>query len=432
MFSMKVLCALTTVAACLLGGHPASAAPVAAASQSEYLQTAAASTRHISFTRWQGRDLSKGTMSGATRAPSGVVISRPTARVTYRDPYGSSGRLTYDRGVWVSPWTTPGFSVGQLVASWQASTPSGTFIQIAVRGRTGSGSVGSWDSLGLWAGHDIGFHRRSLGAQKDDIASVNIDTWQVHSRVRVPRWQLKASLYRLVGSGKTPYLKRIGTVASRLPHTFVASTPGVARGIDLQVPRYSQEIHKGEYPRYDGGGEAWCSPTSTSMLLAYWNAGPTPREYAWVSDSYAQPWVDHAARYTYAWGYDGTGDWPFNTAYAGTFGVDSFVTRLRSLREAEVFIKAGLPLAASIAFGPGELDGSPLTSTGGHLLVIRGFTSTGNVIVNDPAAATAAGVRRVYDRRQFEAAWLPKTGGTVYVVRGLDTPLPNPYQHSNW
>ena len=40
--------------------------------------------------------------------------------------------------------------------------------------------------------------------------------------------------------------------------------------VDLGVPQYSQEIHHGDFPQYDNGGEAWCSPTSTSMVVAYW------------------------------------------------------------------------------------------------------------------------------------------------------------------
>jgi hypothetical protein len=57
-------------------------------------------------------------------------------------------------------------------------------------------------------------------------------------------------------------------------------------------------------------------------------------------------------------------------------------------------------------------------------MVIRGFTAAGDVIVNDPAAARPRGVRRTYDRGQFENAWIPATGGVVYVMRPEGTPLP--------
>ena len=223
-------------------------------------------------------------------------------------------------------------------------------------------------------------------------------------------------------------------MVSRLPDasSVPRSTPGAARGVSLRVPHLSQMVHQGEYPQWDNGGEAWCSPTSTSMVLRYWHRGPTARQLAWVNDAYAHPAVDYAARSTYDYRYEGTGNWPFSAAYAARFHLDAFVTRLRSLREAERFISAGIPLVASIAFGPGELTGSPISSSAGHLLVITGFTNRGNVIVNDPAAATASQVRRVYRRGQFENAWIPATGGVVYVIHPTYQRLPPHHGHHNW
>ena len=148
----------------------------------------------------------------------------------------------------------------------------------------------------------------------------------------------------------------------------------------MSVPEYSQEIHAGHYPEFDGGGEAWCSPTSTAMILGFWGRGPTPTDYAYVTAAdpgHADPWVDYAARYTYDYNYNGAGNWPFNVAYAHTFGLEGAVTQLRSLAEAEQYIKAGIPLVASLSFGSGKLDGFPFKSTNGHLLTIVGFTAVG-------------------------------------------------------
>src|SRR3989442_6042529 len=36
--------------------------------------------------------------------------------------------------------------------------------------------------------------------------------------------------------------------------------------------RSSQELHHGEYPQFDNGGEAWCSPTSTAMVVGHWRS----------------------------------------------------------------------------------------------------------------------------------------------------------------
>ncbi|MGA8113443.1 MAG: C39 family peptidase, partial [Actinocatenispora sp.] len=221
-------------------------------------------------------------------------------------------------------------------------------------------------------------------------------------------------------------------MASALPAGLApASAPGVAAGVTLDVPRYSQEIHSGQYPQWDGGVEAWCSPTSTSMLVAYWGTGPTPADYSWVDPGYADPWVDHAARNTFDHSYDGCGNWPFNTAYAGRFGLDAFVTRLRSMAEAEQFIAAGIPLAVSAAFQKGQIPGLDY-STNGHLMVVAGFAADGGLLLNDPASPDDASVRKAVGRPEFEAAWLSSSGGTVYVVHPPATPLPTPPGQPNW
>ena len=50
-------------------------------------------------------------------------------------------------------------------------------------------------------------------------------------------------------------------------------------------------------------------------------------------------------------------------------------------------------------------------------MVIGGFTDTGDVIAYDPASPDNAPVRHVYNREQFEKAWIPASGGIVYVDR---------------
>jgi Peptidase_C39 like family len=99
------------------------------------------------------------------------------------------------------------------------------------------------------------------------------------------------------------------------------------------------------------------------------------------------------------------------------------VTALHDLREAEPFIRDGIPVVASVAWNSDKLDGG-IKSTNGHLMVIGGFTAEGNVIAYDPASDNDGLVRHVYDREQFERAWIPASGGIVYVIRpaGWTTP----------
>ena len=99
---------------------------------------------------------------------------------------------------------------------------------------------------------------------------------------------------------------------------------------------------------------------------------------------------------------------------------------LHNLREAEPFIQAHIPLVASVAWNPNKLEGSDIKSTNGHLLVIEGFTGDGSqVIVNDPATLPGGVVKHYYDRGQFERAWLPASGGIVYVIRPAGYPTPS-------
>jgi hypothetical protein len=202
--------------------------------------------------------------------------------------------------------------------------------------------------------------------------------------------------------------------------------------VDLGVPQYSQELHHDEYPQFDGGGEAWCSPTSTSMVVGYWSQktgghyAPSTAETAWVNPAFPDPWVDFTARAVYDYHYQGAGNWPFNTAYAASRGLVGDVTQLHDLSEAEPFVKAGIPLVASIAFTSNKLSGADIKSTNGHLVVIEGFTGDGSkVIVDDPASPDDASVKHFYDRAEFERAWIPASGGIVYVDRPAGWPTPS-------
>lgn len=385
---------------------------------------AAPPVRGIAYAEWGTQaELEQGTFHGTQVRRERLVLGEPTGSRTH------DGR-SYDTGSWVSPWRTPAFDLTELIASWDASTPGHSWIEVSVRGRTAAGKLSSWDVLGRWAAGDQHLERTSVPGQGDDLADVNVDTWQAESELDA--YRLRVTLLRAPGS-RGPKVDRIGAMASRLPEVadVATSAPGPGSGVRLAVPRYSQMVHRGHYPKWGSGGQAWCSPTSMSMVLGYYDALPPAKAYSWVPDDHVDPWVDHAARMTYDESYQGTGNWPFTTAYAATRTDHAFVTRLRSLREAGLFIEAGIPLVASISFGSGELDGAPISGTNGHLLVIAGFTDSGDVVVNDPAASSRKGVRRTYDRGQFEDAWLPTSGGLVYVVHDEAHPLPEG-SHSNW
>jgi Peptidase_C39 like family len=366
-----------------------------------------------------------------TLAPSGV--HGPFA---YSDPFtnysgdGVDGSGAYEYGTWTSAVKSLSFPFNELVASWNAHTPDGTWIQVEVQPQIDDGHWAKWYILGRWSSSDYAFHRTSVGGQGDADGFVAIDTFFAKDHPAIG-YRLRLTLFRRVESSENPTLSRLSAIASNLTNQKMAfpSSSTMTEERDLGVPMYSQEIHHGEFPQYDNGGEAWCSPTSTSMVVAYWSAvtghdyGPTPAEMSWVP--YADPWVDFTARAVYDYHYNGAGNWPFNAAYAASRGLVADVTQLHDLREAEPFIRNGIPLVASVAWNSNKLDGG-IKSTNGHLSVIEGFTADGSkVIVNDPASDTNGLVKHYYDRGQYERAWIPASGGIVYVIRPAGWPTPS-------
>jgi hypothetical protein len=401
----------------------------------------------ISYHGWTtAADFASGTSNGVTAASVGdgaITLGTTAHRLDYDDPFdATTDTTTYDYGTWTSPvYATPGFAFTELVSSWTADTPSGTWIQVEMHGTTTAGTTTKDYVMGRWtsqmpseASGDI--HRTSVGGQGDADGFISIDTFFAAKRVALTDYQLRVTLYRKDGTNAAPTLRSVGAIASALPDdkTVPAGPLGGAEGMNLGVPQYSQEVHRGEFPEFDNGGEAWCSPTSTEMVVEYWGSAPTDLS----GIGFADPTVDYAAMHTFDWHYDGAGNWPFNIGYAGSFGLEGEVVQLRSLTEAEQFIKAGIPLVASVAFKKNQLDNSGFT-TNGHLLVIRGFTAGGDVIVNDPASRLIpddAAVQNVYDRQQFADAWLPSSvsGGIAYVIHPAGTALPanTPGLPANW
>lgn len=369
-------------------------------------------------------ELAKGVQRG-TRVRGGAVVFDTPSTVGVVD-----GRR-WEMARYATPWVTTSVAFDEVIPSWQATTPGKSAIRVQVRGRTADGKNSSWDNVAFWAAADTSWKRHTYSAQPDDLGRMSVDTWQ--ATTPMTSWQVRVDLLRPVGGKKSPSVQRISGVTSKLATAtwFPASPPGAnnraksALGKVLAVPQYSQMVHRGHYPQWGGGGEAWCSPTSMAMVLGYYGALPLKNQGAntWggMNSAHTDAVVDFSARATYDHTYRGAGNWAFSTAYAGTRGRDGWVTRMRSLTEVEQQIAAGTPVVVSVRFARGELPGAPIRATNGHLMVVVGFDQAGNVVVNDPAAPTNSSVRRTYPRAAFENVWLPRSpsgsGGLAYIIR---------------
>jgi hypothetical protein len=327
--------------------------------------------------------------------------------------YYNGGSFYY--GTLLSPVHTTASPINHLIASWDAKTPDGTWMEVHVRVLQSSGWT-HWYILPIWASDFSTITRHSVNGQSDTDGGVATDTFFTKPGQVATAYQLSLTLFT-INPTLSPAVSALNAIASYDGSQFPAFTPDTSVwGTNLPVPQRSQMLPQYQGLGYGGGGEVWCSPTSTSMVMAYWANV--------LSQSNLNQSVPTAAQGTYDFAYGGTGNWPFNTAYAASYGLTAFVTRMYNMSQIEQWIKAGVPIVISVVFNNGQLPGEPVKNSPGHLLVIRGFTSSGDVITNDPAAATDARVQIVYSRADLENVWQTGSNGTAYVIypQGWVTP----------
>ncbi|MET4924984.1 peptidase C39 family protein [Streptomyces sp. PSRA5] len=407
----------TALAAAGAGALSAAAPALAAAPAAPSARSGPPAAHHRAGTPvdnrfWTSSDDWRGGKGDGTKvlsgSRSGLVVATPAGSTDYTDPH-TGKTSTWEYATWTSPVHRSKVPATEAIASWNADTPAGTWIQTELRGTYSDGTATPWYVMGRWAAGDGDIRRTSVDDQTDDRSSVWTDTFAIDdpaSGLRLASYQLRLTLHRKPGTTLTPTVRRVGAMASDVPDRFTVPAAGHQVTRELTVPRYSQNTHVGQYPEYDNGGEAWCSPTSSQMIIEYWGRKPTAADLAWVNPDFADPQVCHAARYTFDHQYDGCGNWPFNAAYATSYqDMNAVVTRLGSLTDVERLIRAGIPVITSQSFLASELTGAGY-GTSGHLMTVIGFTAAGDVIANDPASPSNAAVRRVYKRREWENIWL--------------------------
>jgi hypothetical protein len=164
------------------------------------------------------------------------------------------------------------------------------------------------------------------------------------------------------------------------------------------------------------------------MVLAYWadETGVT-RWRTSVADFAASVRDERDGA---SWQY---GNWSFNVAQVNAIGegdLRAFVTRFDGIEQLERLVLAGIPVVVSASWRSGELDEAAIASTNGHLMVVRGFSENGDVIVNDPASPTD-GVRRKLRRKRFDSAW-SNSGRAGYVIHPIGRVLPSVGAQGCW
>ena len=322
---------------------------------------------------------------------------------------------TNDEAVFLSPVIEAPIDWDELIVSW--NVPAGVHLKAEARALY-PGHTTQYYMMGQWSDDPARFPRQSLRRQRDEDGVVRTDTLILSNATRGVQVRLTIGGAGAFGVHPLGCLRPKNTLkgghqTTRLPLKFLGlSFCNSAVPAPIEPPNHAAwgkvlDVPERRQGEYEGGG-GWCSPTSLSMVLAYW------------AKRLHRPELNHTVPETAHAIADGqrgdTGDWPFNTAYAGHYpGMRAYVTRLGDIAELEDWIVAGIPVIISVSsYLTNDRTSGP---DNGHLIVCVGFTDTGDVVANDPGVSVRRNVRarRVYAREKVAKAW-KKSKNAVYLI----------------
>jgi hypothetical protein len=334
------------------------------------------------FAEQDAAALARGTCVGAVLEKGELALPKDTSRGTVQGP-AVAAIHPFDR----------------VCVSVNAKTPHDATVEVSARVELDDGTETDWLGLGCVGNPGEGLPRSSPSLAKEAPVGVAIDTLEVKGGKRGRAVTVLLAL-KSSSAGETPRVRRVAIAAWPHGERDPAEPAGAAHpawGKVLEVGERSQCV---EDPKISG---RICSATSLSMVLAFHGFD---RKTAEVCDEV----LDRRAQIY--------GNWALNVAYAGRLGLDASIVRMGSFRPLEDEIAAGRPVVISHRWEKGELTGAPVESSDGHLIVVRGFTKEGDVVVNDPAAnpRKGASIRRTYKRAEIEKTWLERVDGIAYVI----------------
>jgi hypothetical protein len=197
------------------------------------------------------------TIRGATGAGSVAGGNRCAfIGITNFSSFAKSPAALTNETIFTSPEIMAPIDWDELIVSW--NVPRGVHLKVEARAVYPSHAT-RYYTMGLWSDDPARFPRESVRRQRDEDGSVKMDTLVLSNATRKVQLRITAG-----GAGDQRMLKFVGLsfCNSAVPATALAPNRA-AWGKVLEVPERRQA-------EYEGGG-GWCSPTSLSMVLAYWS-----------------------------------------------------------------------------------------------------------------------------------------------------------------
>lgn len=338
-----------------------------------------------------GRDL----MKNAT--PDGVRIGASGAVELIEGR--TAGSLT------VAPQTAP-FVFNELIPSWNGHAPSGTGFTVSMRAGNRGEALTPWFEAGSWGVVPDESTTRIMqfpdGIYNIDHLVLNRPATIVEVRVNLvrPRTDVASPEFSMLALSFT------NSLGDRELH---ARQQKGSAGFSLKLPGKKAIIHDVPFRSQVVPTSQWigriCSPASVSMCTAYFKS---PMQTQQMASLLYDPVSDLF------------GVWHRSIMGASEAGVRGYITRFRSWDAVRAELARGSVLCISIRITKGELKGPPRVyqrrGTEGHLIVLKGLTADGKVIVHD-SASKDHGPDSIFLQEDLAKAWFDK-GGVTYVFTG--------------
>ncbi len=269
--------------------------------------------------------------------------------------------------------------------SWNGSAPdNNSSFKIQMRFPYSTG-WSPWLTVGFWKANIWS----SYGSTSYSGGFIDYDNVKLYSYVSA--WQFRIIMTRTAVDQPSPTVHKLSFLVSDSRTTTSLDFTQILNDKPAAIFIPTNFIYQyGVDP--DIGGDI-CSPTSVSMILRSYNITVDPYHFA----------LDTRDPY-----FNMFGIWPRVVQNASEYGLDGAVTRYRSWSKAREVLANGGRISMSV--------GQPLYS--GHLIMLAGFTSSGDPIVHDPAKSN--GYSYVFNKSDLSHSWFDK-GGVGYTFYPAET-----------
>ena len=204
--------------------------------------------------------------------------------------------------------------------------------------------------------------------QEDTLVSMDVDEIQVKNGKTADAVKFKFTLKRTSGTIDSPEMAMVACCLFLNDYTYRVDESQILPAKDWDVPK----LYQHDVPNIGG---VICSPTTTTMLLKFMGMSFKDKGYTYEHEYIARMAADPGHNSpTY-------GNWSYNMITAGALGATAYVARIYSVEELKYHLCTVGPIGASIRGNFG------IYTTGGHLIVVRGYRDEGSsttIICNDP------------------------------------------------